>query len=160
MTTRWQSWHAAFEEAGKVGIAELGPGRLRLVLSAGDFALAMAAEHEQVALPYEVQQEACMSGTLSRWDARGRCVIIIREGSLKRAEPEGRIVLPPELEGAEVGSLGYAGNVAASAPSALVAPPERFEVPFSMPAGASYPPPKDAGIVAAVKSVLPKGKKK
>lgn len=148
MTTRWQSWHAAFEEAGKLGSGDPAHhNTISLTLTPSDFAAALGDLGRS--LPFDEHQRACRNGALRYWDPRGRSVEVVREGSVAerqaaRLEAEareestakGRITLPPELEGAELGSLSYAGNLAVSAP------------------------PPASGIVAAVKSVLPKGKKK
>lgn len=73
--TRWQGWHAAFEEASR----SPDRGRVRLTVSPDDFARALAefmgfAQSER-------GQDACRSGLLCWYDARGRCVILTREGS-------------------------------------------------------------------------------
>lgn len=76
---RWQSWHAAFEEAAKhVGAAPTQYAH-RMTVSPDDFAAALS-DLMGFSLT-ERGQAACRDGLLEWYDARGRCVLLEREGS-------------------------------------------------------------------------------
>lgn len=108
--TRWQSWHAAFEEAGKAEHSLGAPhGRLILPLTGNDFAAALGEvmTTRVILMSPELHQEACRTGSLTWYDARGRCVVINRESGLARApaglgfgqDAEGRDLWPPNGAG-------------------------------------------------------------
>lgn len=106
MTTRWQSWHAAFEEAGKTEHSLSAPhGRLILPLTGSDFAAALGdlLTTRVLLMTPEQHQEACRTGSLTWFDARGRCVVIHRESGLARA-PVGSP--PPPRTAADVDPTG------------------------------------------------------
>lgn len=100
MTARWQSWHAAFEEAGKLGAGDPAYDKTaHITVSADDYAAALG---DHGGLPFDVQQEACRTGVLSLYDARGRRVVLSREGARRegmdpalRAALDARPVHPP-----------------------------------------------------------------
>lgn len=108
--TRWQSWHAAFEEAGKAEHSLGAPhGRLILPLTGNDFAAALGEvmTTRVILMSPEQHQQACRIGSLTWYDARGRCVVIHRESGLAGA-PEARPPDPYEQRcDAAHAALGY-----------------------------------------------------
>jgi hypothetical protein len=153
MTTRWQSWHAAFEEAGKAEHSLSAPnGRLILSLTANDFAAALGdlLTTRVLLMSPEQHQEACRTGSLIWYDARGRCVVIHRESGLARARaPEDQA----QWNGPSLGGLIPKG----------FAPP--LGRPFTHPLPEPDPPPplpprSGPPKVELREETKPKGKKK
>lgn len=77
----WRTWPLAFEEAGKCApeprvTYDLPPGQFGLALRSLDH------DHAGLASGDARYQAACALGHLTWYDERGRCVVLVRHGSL------------------------------------------------------------------------------
>ena len=81
----WTHWDEAFELAGKCSSSEPGGDkRITFTLTPPLFERALvslAMEHGWLPKSDPRYQEACRTGRLEWWDGRGRCVVLVREGS-------------------------------------------------------------------------------
>lgn len=163
---RWESWHAAFEEGGRQASQDRPKDAgvsvaLRRLVTPDDFAKALA-EIVTARVLGDMgprHQEACRTGILEWWDGRGRCVVLVREGSREaRAWPGEDAVMAAMMErnGPKVGDPGPVLGGQAT----VIAGIEEVRPGLTMVTHAPPPEEPASGIVAAVKPVLPKGKKK
>lgn len=99
----WTHWDEAFAAADKEP-----EKRLTFTLTPPLYERALvslASEHGWLPKSDSRYQEACMTGRLNWWDGRGRCVVLVREGSWAAAE-QARAAHPPasSFVGMDLGS--------------------------------------------------------
>lgn len=178
----WRDWPEAFQEAGKLNSSDpAGDQRLTFTLDAAAYTKALRSldnEHGWLPKTDPRYQQACFTGRLEWWDERGRCVVLIRQGgqwdrmgriavggmplggpveppavvpdfSTGLAAVETHAYKPPADETRPAAELAASINAGGEAKAAVLAPGLVSVETKSAPS-----------IVAAVKSVLPKGKKK
>lgn len=170
----WRTWPLAFEEAGKCApeprvTYDLPPGQFGLALRSLDH------DHAGLASGDSRYQAACALGHLTWYDERGRCVVLVRHGSLvSQYRADGTTKAPPTLAPApraETPGDALALKALADAGARRVwfdpagrehsGAPE-FVGPPAPPPGAPGLPPETgkATFAGTVKALMPKGKKK
>lgn len=117
----WTHWDEAFELAGKCSSSEPGGDkRITFTLTPPLFERALvslASDHGWLPKSDPRYQEACMTGRLNWWDGRGRCVVLIREGSWAQKDAQRFEAMQRAIEAEVPRATGFVSMDLGSKPS-------------------------------------------